>query len=226
MTKLFLFIVTLILFASLDSKASNIIIKENEDVYKLQKRDIETDHFMLLMADKLNKEFEVDEEDVTFMIYESFFRSFIAAYKPCIDDVKEEKDKNIIRETYLNKKEEFFLKLYYPFQSEDKSCTYRNVELQYQITKRVYRNHLVFSFANDYGAGAWFVRRWADLNGFKSVIPWKTTVEIFGFKGDIKIKITTEAIDNVKEKLVEEHNKLLLINLSHIIDSQVLDIGV
>jgi hypothetical protein len=99
--------------------------------------------FMAYSIEQVARRISNDENDITFSIYETFFRNFVDAYQNCTRQTRGP-EYNLIRDVlYSSKKEQIYLNLEYPFQNED-GCEYKDVDLYYQIKKEVDKGHIQF----------------------------------------------------------------------------------
>jgi hypothetical protein len=233
MKKWILLVAAIVMFSSMKSFAGDLKLK-SKGVYQIKDANMNVNDFMRIASSKLQEEFQNDENDITFSIYETFFRNFVDAYQNCTRQTRGP-EYNLIRDVlYSSKKEQIYLNLEYPFQNED-GCEYKDVDLYYQIKKEVDKGHINFSFQNDYGHGRFAIRQWAWITGFKSVLPFYTDINIKSNGGrTVNLYVETTALDIVPRLEVDEdqdtrgeslevHNKKLIHTLKRLIDRKILE---
>ncbi len=222
MKKWILLVLSLALFSTLNSY-SGTMSDELEKEIELKDIGYDANSFLLKTADSLRSTFVINDSDITFKVYETFFRRFIDGYQPCILEPKGE-DFTLIRSAEIDDENQFQVSLLYPFLT-DKGCDYKPVNLKYELTKLLDQNKITFSFENDYGYNRLAINLWIFSEGYKSIVPLKTTVsiEVSEEKSKAFVRVKTESMSNIPKKKKDEKAKTIGLSLeSH--NEELLDV--
>ncbi|MBL7665012.1 MAG: hypothetical protein JNM93_07750 [Bacteriovoracaceae bacterium] len=179
-------------------------------------RNLTTYEILLKTSEIIRTNFEYG--DMTFHLFETFFRQFLDHYEKCKTE-----DGNIIRKI-KNKESSSVVILDYPFYDATDGCNVRDVDLVYNVDKSKAKKDVVdFVFKNDYN---FIMRTLIDLyistKNYKDVIPLSTQIFIT-VKNEtmMTVKVSTEAFDNISDEQMIPHNRKVLKIVKGLIEKQI-----